>query len=145
MTYTYNHSSRSTEALLVAGFGILFSALCAWLVFTTSAGALGVALSVFGISAAVYSVYFFLRPVSWRVQVSTQSIRWQSPHLPRQTREIPLSEISAARVSTGDPAALELHLHSGEIISLPSACIGREPERILHALLAENPKIEALT
>src|ERR1043165_5753156 len=67
-----------------------------------------------------------------------------SPHFPRQSREIPLLEIHRVRASTNDPVALELHLLSGEIISLPPACIGREPERVLEAMTAMNPRIKAL-
>ena len=141
--------------MLVAGFGIPFSALCGWLVFTTypprppyeilATRAFFIVLSIFSLSAAAYSIYFFFHPVTWQVQVSAQSIRWQSPHLPRQSREIPLSEIVAARASGGDVSVLELHLASGEIITLPSPCVGRYPERILNALTAANPQIRALT
>ena len=140
MAYVQQHVSRSTSAILVAVLGLLFSTFCFFLVVTTSAGIFGIVLAIFGLSCAAYSIYFWLRPVTWMVEVSDQSLRWQSPHLPRLSRELALSDILAVWVTSGETETVELRLISGDLISLPPACV-HDPRELVAALLAANPKI----
>ena len=142
MTHFQQHVSRSSSALFTAAFGILFSAFCVYLLATSSVGALGLLLAVLGASCAAYSIYFWLHPVAWTVELSEETLRWQSPHMPRVTRELPLSDIVSAWASPTETETVELHLASGERVSLPPACVPR-PRELVAALIAANPNIRS--
>lgn len=140
MTHTQQYNSGSLFALLTGAFSILLSAVCCFLLVSSSVGTLGVLLTVFGAAGAVYSIYFWLHPVTWTVELSDHSLRWQSPHLPRVVRELSLSEIAAAWTSSTETETVELRLTSGELVSLPPPCVPH-PRKLVSALHAANPRI----
>ena len=144
MRHTQQNLSRGPSALLTAAFGILLSAVCCFLLATTSVGAPGVVLAVFGAAGAAYSIYFWVHPVAWTIELSDESLRWRSPHLPRFVRELALSEIAAAWTSPTETEAVELRLTSGELVSIPPSCVPR-PRELVSALHAANPKIRDQT
>ncbi len=140
-TYIYKHCSRSLESVLTAFVAAALGGICWLLVFTSSIGFMGIVLAVFGTLGLLYSIYFWLRPVTWSVELSSDRLRWQSPHWPRQTREIPVSDIVAASATGGETDTIELRLSSGERVCLPPTCVGREPELLIRALTELNPRI----
>lgn len=140
MIHTQQCLSRSPSALVTAAFGISLSAVCCLLLATTSVGAVGVLLAVFGAAGAAYCIYFWFHPVAWTVELSDEYVRWQSPHLPRTSRELPLSQIVAAWTSPTETETVELRLTSGEVVSLPPTCVPH-PRQLAAALRAANPNI----
>jgi hypothetical protein len=102
---------------------------------------MGVVLAAFFTFGMLYSIYFYVRPVTWSVELSADRLRWQSPHWPRQSREISVSDIVAATTTGGDADTVELRLSSGERICLPATCVGRDPESLVRAISELDPGI----
>ncbi|HEY5894803.1 MAG TPA: hypothetical protein VIT91_16395 [Chthoniobacterales bacterium] len=138
-TYIHKLSSRSLASILTALFSVAFGGLCWFLVFTSSIGFFGVVLAVYGTFGLLYCIYFWLRPVTWSVELTSERLRWQSPHWPRQTREIPVSDIVAASATD----TVELRLSSGETVRLPPTCVGRHPGSLVRALTQMSPGISS--
>jgi hypothetical protein len=111
------------------------------LVFTSGIGFMGVVLAVFFTFGLLYSLYFYIRPVTWSVELYADRLRWRSPHWPRQSREISVSDIVAASATGGETDTVELRLSSGETVRLPPICVGRDPESLVRALAELSPRI----
>ncbi len=141
VTYKYNYSSRSPWSIVIAFVTAAFGCLSWVLVFTSNIGFLGVLLAAFFTFGMLYSIYFYVRPVTWMLELSADRLRWQSPHWPRQSREISVSDIVAASITGGETDTVELRLSSGERICLPPTCVGRDPKSLVRAISESNPRI----
>ena len=139
-TFSRQQSSRNVGA--IGGFilALFFAPICFWLFAKTSVGILGLVLGIFSTSVALYFAYFLFRPVSWILEISPDTLYWRSPHFPNQLREIPLRDIQKAFVIPGETKTIQIDLFSGESVTLPCTCVGRDGSQIVDFLMKTHPR-----
>jgi hypothetical protein len=140
-TYIYKQCSRSLWSLIGAIVVAAFGCISWFLVFTSDIGFGGVVLAVLFTFSLLYFIYFYIHPVTWSVKLIDDRLSWYSPHFPSQTRDISVSEIVGVSVTGGEPEKVVLRLSSGETVSIPPPCVGRDPERLIQALIESNSLI----
>lgn len=138
--HSHRHSSRSVGSFLTALFAGAFAGLCWIQVLSRGYGPLGIMMAVFASAVLGYTVYFWLFPVVWSVELTGERLRWHSPHWPRQTREVVVADIAGAVATGEESGTVELRLISGETVRLQPTCVGREPQVLVRALAGLRPQ-----
>jgi hypothetical protein len=119
----------------------VFAVIGWFLTFNSNIGFMGVVFAVFATCGLCYSIYHWLHPLTWILELSSDQLYWNSPRWPRQNRAISISDIVGAWTTGGETDTVELRLQSGELVRLPPNCVGNDAARLVRELTELKPAI----
>lgn len=137
MHYQHQYCTRSRTGIVLTLVSALVAGGAATVFFTTSVGWPAVVFGSFFLLGFLTGGYRLVRPLTWRVEITGDTLRWTSPKHPCDTREISVHEIKEAR---DEISSVEVLLASGESARIPPNCVG-DQRAVLAALKKANPAI----